>query len=134
MKLNLKTALKMIEAAEAKAEEIEVPMVITVLDGGGNLIAQHRMDDAIFASVDISLNKAYTSVSTKMPSHVIGEASQVDQPLFGINTTNNGRLVIFGGGFPVNDNKGNVIGAIGVSGGEVEDDMSCAEAGLEVLE
>ncbi len=134
MKLNLKTALKMIEAAEAKAEEIEVPMVITVLDEGGNLIAQHRMDDAIFASVDISLNKAYSAVSTKMPTHVLGEASQVGQPLFGINTTNNGRLVIFGGGFPINDNDDNIIGAIGVSGGAVEDDMSCAKAGLEAFE
>ncbi|RQD69511.1 MAG: heme-binding protein [Halanaerobium sp. MSAO_Bac5] len=134
MELNLDTALKIIKASKRKAEELEVSMVIAVLDEGGNLIAQHRMDNAIFASVDISLNKAYTSVATKMPTHVLGEASQVDQPLFGINTTNNGRLVIFGGGYPITNKDGMVIGAIGVSGGDVEEDMSCAKAGLEFLE
>ncbi len=133
MKMTLNLALKMIAAAEKKAKSIKVPQVIAVVDDGGNLVAQHRMDGAIFASIDISYSKAFTAVATKTPSHILGEAAQAGGPLFGLNTTNNGRIVIFGGGYPVMGKDGKVIGAIGVSGGSVEDDMACAEAGLEVL-
>lgn len=130
MKMTLDLALKMIKAAEKKAESIKVPQIIAVVDAGGNLVAQHRMDGAILASIDISCSKAFTAVATKVPSHLLGEAAQAGGPLFGVNTTNSGKIVIFGGGYPVTDKNGEVIGAIGVSGGTVEEDMLCAEAGL----
>lgn len=130
MKMTLDLALKMIKAAKAKAEAIKVPQIIAVVDEGGNLVAQHRMDGAILASIDISLNKAFTAAATKTPTHVLGATAQSGGPLFGLNTTNNGRIVIFGGGYPVQDENGEIIGAIGVSGGSVEEDMACAEAGL----
>jgi uncharacterized protein GlcG (DUF336 family) len=130
MNIDLHLALEMISAARKKAVEIGVPMVIAVVDSGGNLVAQQRMDGALLVSIDISLNKAYTSVALKMPTHELAPASQPGQPLFGIHNADGGRIVIFGGGFPIK--QGNeIIGGIGVSGGSVEDDMLCATEGLE---
>jgi len=132
MKINLDTALELIAAARAKSKEIGVPMVIAVVDAGGNLVAQQRMDDALMISIDISRNKAYTAVAVKLPTHELGAVSQSGQALFGIHTTDGGRIVIFGGGFPLKSGN-EIIGGSGVSGGSVEDDMKCAEAGLERL-
>lgn len=132
MNIDLDTALKLIEAAKSKAKEIGVPMVIAVVDDGGNLVAQQRMDGALLISVNISLNKAYTAVAIKIPTHQLAELSQPGQPLFGIHNTDNGRIVIFGGGYPLKSD-GQIIGGIGVSGGSVEDDMKCAVAALEAM-
>ncbi|MTV47985.1 cob(I)yrinic acid a,c-diamide adenosyltransferase [Heliobacillus mobilis] len=125
----LEKAKKMIAAAEAKADAIGVPMVITVVDEGGNLVAQHRMDGALLASIAISRDKAYTSVALKMTTETASKLAQPGEMLYGLNTTDGSRLVVFGGGLPIVDN-GRIIGAIGVSGGSVEQDVSVAEAGL----
>lgn len=132
MNINLDQALDLIAGAKAKAEEIGVPMVIAVVDAGGNLVAQQRMDGALMVSIDISRNKAYTAVAVKLPTHELGAVSQSGQALFGIHTTDGGRIVIFGGGFPLKSGD-EIIGGIGVSGGSVEDDMKCAEAGMKCL-
>ncbi len=129
MSLNKNKALVMIAASERKAEEIGIPMVIAVVDQGGNLIAQVRQDDALLVSINLSLNKAYTAVAVKISTEILGTVAQPGQPLYGIHTDDNGRIVIFGGGLPVTED-GKVIGGIGVSGGSVEQDIACAEAGL----
>lgn len=129
MRINLDQALAMVAAARAAAEEIGVPMVIAVVDDGGNLIVQQRMDEALLVSLDIALNKAYTAVAVKMATHELGSLAQPGQPLYGIHTTDRSRVVVFGGGFPITE-KDRVVGGIGVSGGSVEDDMRCARAGL----
>lgn len=130
MNIDLDQSLKIIEAAKGKAGQIGVPMVITVVDSGGNLVAQQRMDGALLVSLDISLNKAYTSVAVKVATGDLAGAAQPGQPLFGIHTTDKGRIVIFGGGIPLK--KGDqVVGAIGVSGGSVEQDVECAKAAVE---
>lgn len=131
--ITLEDAKAMIEAAEGKAEEIGVPMCIAVADGGGNLVGFHRMDGAMLASIDIARNKAYSSVSLEMSTDEIGEAAQPGESLYGIGTTNDGRIVTFGGGFPV-ESGGDVIGAIGVSGGVPEEDVTVAEAGHGAFE
>ena len=133
MVMNLDIALELITEVRKKAKEIGVPMVIAVVDAGGNLIAQHRMDNALLVSIDISLNKAYTAVAVKMPTHDLASASQPGQPLFGIHNADGGRIVIFGGGFPLKQ-QDEIIGGIGVSGGSVDDDILCAMAGVERLE
>ena len=132
MNISLDLGMEVISAARKKAEEIGVPMVIAVVDSGGNLVAQQRMDGALLVSIDISLNKAYTSVAVKMATHELAPASQPEQPLFGIHNADGGRIVIFGGGFPIKQGD-DIIGGIGVSGGSVEDDILCAEAGLKAL-
>lgn len=129
MPVTAKTAQRMIAAAEKKAEELGVPMVIAVVDQGGNLVAQLRQDDALLVSIDLSRNKAYTAVAAKMSTETLGSVSQPGGPLYGIHTADNNRIVIFGGGFPIEEN-GRIVGAIGVSGGSVEQDIACAEAGL----
>ena len=126
--LNLDKAKIMIAAAEKKSIEINVPMVITVVDEGGNLIIQERMDGALLASIAISRGKAYTAVALKMPTEKLANLTQPTQPLFGINTIDD-RFVIFGGGLPIVEN-GRIIGGIGVSGGSVEEDIAVVTAGL----
>lgn len=132
-KVNLEAAKKIIARAEEEAANIGVQMVITVLDDGGNLVASHRMDDAWLASVDIAQNKAWTSVALKMPTSNLEEATIPKAELYGLNTTNQGRIVIFGGGFPL-EKDGKVTGAIGVSGSSVENDVKVAEAGVKAFE
>ncbi len=132
MQMNLGLALKLIETARAKADEIGVPMIIAVVDAGGNLVAQQKMDNALLVSIDISLNKAYTAVALQMPTHELTSLAQPSQPLFGIHNAVGGRIVIFGGGFPLKAD-GTIIGGIGVSGGSVEQDMDCASSATKLL-
>ena len=126
----LDTATELIEVAKDQAEEVGQPMVVTVANSEGNLIAQHRMDGAWLASVSISRNKAYTAAALDMPTHELAEPSEPGNSLYGLQTTDNNRLVIFGGGYQLERN-GDVVGAIGVSGGEVSQDREVAEAGVE---
>ncbi|EPZ52556.1 GlcG/HbpS family heme-binding protein [Alicyclobacillus acidoterrestris] len=132
-KLGLQTAKKLIDGAEQEARRIGVPMVITVVDDGGNLVAAHRMDDALLASVDISLNKAWTAVALKMSTAQLASEASTDGELYGIHATNHGRVVIFGGGIPLHQN-GRIVGAVGVSGGSVNEDVQVAEAAVRVYE
>jgi uncharacterized protein GlcG (DUF336 family) len=128
--IGLETAVELIDAAKQKAEEIDNPMVIAAANSEGNLIAQHRMDGAWLASVSISRNKAYTSAALDMPTHELAEPSEPGNSLYGLQSTDEGRLVIFGGGYPLMSADGEVVGAFGVSGGAVEQDMEVAEAGV----
>jgi uncharacterized protein GlcG (DUF336 family) len=123
----------MIAAAEIKAREIGVPMVISVVDEGANLIAECRMDDALIVSISISRDKAYTAAAFKMSTEDLAALAQPGQPLFGVNTTDGGRIVIFGGGLPIVEN-GKVIGGIGVSGGAVSQDIEVVTAGLAAFD
>jgi uncharacterized protein GlcG (DUF336 family) len=129
-KISLETAKQLIDAAEQKADEIGVPSVITVANPDGNLIAQHRMDDAWLASVNISRNKAYTSAALEMPTHELAEPSQPGNSLYGLQTTDDNRIVVFGGGFPL-ERDGEIVGTIASSGGQVDEDMTVARAGIE---
>lgn len=129
--ISVETAKALIEAAERKAEEIGVPMVIAVCDESGVLKAFSRMDGAALLSVDIAQNKAYTAVSFGIPTHGWFDFIKDDPPLLhGIVHTP--RLVVFGGGYPI-QHEGAVIGGIGVSGGHYHQDMQVAEAALASL-
>lgn len=131
--MNLETAKQLIDGAEKEAQKIGVNMVISVLDEGGNLIAVHRMDDAWLASIEIAQNKAWTSVALKMPTSNLAEATVPNAELYGLNTTNNGKIVVFGGGIPLIQNDV-VVGAVGVSGSSVEHDVQVARAAVNVFE
>jgi uncharacterized protein GlcG (DUF336 family) len=104
-------------------------MNIAVVDGGRDLKAFARMEDAWLGSIDIAINKAFTSASFKMPTGDLAEMTQPGQPLYGLDSTNNGRVVNFAGGIPLTRD-GNVTGAVGVSGGTVDQDQEVAEAGV----
>ncbi|EMA59866.1 ATP/cobalamin adenosyltransferase [Halorubrum lipolyticum DSM 21995] len=109
-------------------------MCIAVMDDGANLVGFHRMDDALIASIDISQNKAYSAVSLKLDTETIQEVSQPGESLYGLGNTNDGRIITFGGGFPLEDDDGNVIGGIGVSGGSAKEDMEVAQAGVDAFD
>jgi|SRR5665647_157822 len=128
MSITLAQARTIIAAAEKKASEIAQPMNIAVVDAGGNLVAHVRMDGAWLGSIDISINKAFTSRAFDITTKDLGENSQPGQQFFGIHASNHGRIMIFAGGIPLKQD-GRVVGAIGVSGGSGEQDHSVAEAG-----
>lgn len=127
--ITLEETKKIISFAEQKAHEMGLAMNIAVMDAGRNLVAFHRMDGAWVASIDIAIDKAFTSAGRGLTTREIGEMAQPGEPLFGINTTNGGRIVIFAGGIPLTRD-GEVVGAIGVSGGAVDEDHEVAEAGV----
>jgi ATP:cob(I)alamin adenosyltransferase len=126
--LTLKRAQDHARAAREKAGAIGVPMVVAVTDGAGDLLLLEKMDGALPVSVELAAKKAYTATVLRMETARLGEASQPGAPLYGIQHTDS-RLVVFGGGAPIREG-GRVIGAIGVSGGSVEQDIACMQAGL----
>jgi uncharacterized protein GlcG (DUF336 family) len=130
--MSLALARKVIAAAERKAKKIKQPMNIAVVDEGGNLVAQVRMDGAWIGSIDISINKAFTSRAFDIATKDLAEHSQSGGQFFGIHVSNHGRIMIFAGGIPLRQG-GKVIGAIGVSGGSGEQDHAVAEAGAAVV-
>jgi uncharacterized protein GlcG (DUF336 family) len=127
--MTLEAAQAVVEAAKAKAAEIGVPMNIAVVDEGMNLTAFARMDGAWLGSIDIAQNKAYTARAFDMATRDLAPLCQSGQPLFGIHASNHGRLIIFAGGIPLKKGE-QVVGAVGVSGGSVEQDHEVAEAGV----
>ena len=130
MTIGLDVALELISAAKEKAGEIGVPMVIAVVDAGGKLVAQHRMDGALLVSIEISVNKAYTAVAVQMSTHELSTVSQPGQPLFGIHNTEGGHIIIFGGGFPLERN-GEIVGVI--KGCTAALDPGTLEAAAEII-
>ena len=129
MYLTLEQAEAISTAAKKKASEIGVPMNIAIVDGGANLKAFHRMDDAWLGSIDIAIKKAKTARYFDMETGAIGELSQPGQPLYMIEVSNGG-LITFPGGVPIKSADGKIVGAIGVSGGSVEQDREVALAGI----
>ena len=125
-------AQRMIAAAEAKAAELGVPMVIAVCDESGVLKAFSRMDGAALLSVQIAQDKAYTAIGFGMPTDGWHEFIKNDPPLASGAVGGIDRLVIFGGGYPISVDE-RIVGAIGVSGGHYTQDMEVARAGLAVL-
>jgi uncharacterized protein GlcG (DUF336 family) len=126
--ITLNDARRIIAAAEKKATEVGQPMNIAVVDEGGNLVAHVRMDGAWIGSIDISINKAYTSRAFDIATKNLAEHSQSGGQFFGIHASNSGRIMIFAGGVPL-QRDGKVVGAIGVSGGSGDQDHAVAEAG-----
>lgn len=125
-------AHRMIAAAEAKATEIGVPVCIAIADTGGNVKAFSRMDGAPLPSSQVAQDKAYTAVGFGRPTHEWHDIIKDDAPLAAGALPGIKRLVIFGGGYPVQVD-GAVVGAIGVSGGSYAEDQQVAEAGLAAL-
>lgn len=130
--LTLDDARQIIAAGEAKAEAIGVPYNLAVVDAGGNLMAFARMTDAWLGSIDIAIHKAFTARAFDMTTETLSSMSQSGEPLFGINTTNHDKVVIFGGGAPIKSGDA-VIGAVGASGGKVDQDIEVVSAAVRAF-
>ena len=125
-------AQKGIAAAIAKAKEINSPCSISIVDAGRNLLAFHRMDGALLASIEISQGKAYTSRSLNMKTGDVTQYVQPGGPFYAMETSHRTPMVVFGGGLPV-EIGGKVVGAVGVAGGMIDQDVAVAEAALSAI-
>ncbi len=124
--LSLADSDRMIEAGMRRSREIGVPMVLTVADASGNVIQTRRMDGALGVSLELAPHKAFTAATVRMPTHELAKLAQPGAPLFGIDV-NIPKLTLVGGGLPLQA-AGQVVGAVGVSGGSVEQDLDVAQA------
>lgn len=132
-KMTLRLANALIEKVKERAAETGVQAVVAVADKAGRPVSVQCMDDAYIASYDIAVNKAFTSASLKMSTGTLSELAAPGGSLYGIQFTNEGRIVIFGGGEPL-EAEGKIIGALGVSGGTAEQDTALAAYGRAALE
>ena len=129
--ITLSFAREISSAVMAEAERVGVKAVVCVSDCAGNPVLVERMDDAYIASYDVAVNKAFTVVALKMSTIALKPLAQPGGSLYGIQFTNGGRIVIFGGGEPLTDRDGFIIGGLGVSGGSEEQDTKLAEFGAK---
>src|SRR6201991_3664 len=132
MNITLDQAEAAIKAAKEKAKQLNTLMNIAIVDSGTNLIAFAHMDEAWIGSIDISQKKARTARYFNMPTGEIGKLSQPGGPLYNIEHSNGG-LISFPGGVLIKNSKGDIIGAIGVSGSTVENDHAVAQAGADAV-
>jgi len=130
--LTLEQAEAVLAAAKEKADDIGVPMNIAVVDAGNNLTAFARQDGAWLGSIAIAQDKAFTARAFDAATHELYEKTQPGGSLYGIGVSNDGRVITFPGGIPLTTDD-DIVGAIGVSGGEVEQDQQVAEAGAKAL-
>jgi uncharacterized protein GlcG (DUF336 family) len=122
----------MLSAAEAKAKTLDIAYNMAVVDAGGHLLAFLRQDGALIGSIDLAIDKAVTARLFDKATSDLARLAQSGRPLFGIQDSNAGKVVIFGGGIPVVVD-GNVVGAVGASAGTVEQDIAVAEAAISAL-
>lgn len=129
-RLDQADARMLIDGAADKAREIGVPMCIAIVDESGNLVAFERMDGGKVTSITIAQDKAYTAAAARKATHEYNQACVPGNLVFGIHTSMGGRLCVVGGGLPVAVN-GQVVGGIGLSSGTPQQDMECAQAGID---
>ncbi|ALC11066.1 GlcG/HbpS family heme-binding protein [Sphingopyxis sp. 113P3] len=130
--ITIDQARTVIAAGEARASEIGVAANIAVLDGAVHLKAFSRMDGALLGSIDIAIGKARTSALFGMATQDVGEFCKTGGTSPGLENSNGG-LVVFAGGLPIRDAQGTLIGAVGVSGGAVAQDLAIAEAAAAAI-
>ena len=132
--MTLDIALKLTEKVKAKAREMGVKAVVAVSNKAGHPVLAECMDDSYIASYDIAVQKAFTVVSLKMSTSALKPLASPGGSLYGIQFTNGGKIVIFGGGEPLKNESGEIIGGLGVSGGSEAQDSALAAYGKEIFE
>lgn len=131
--ITLQQAKRLISRVEQKAAQMGVNAVVAVTNAAARPVAIECMDNSFIASYDVALNKAYTVVALKMSTIKLKSMTNPGDSLYGIQFTNNGQIVIFGGGDPLEYN-GTIIGGLGVSGGTEEQDTLLSEYGASILQ
>lgn len=130
--MTLSLAQKVSAAVRKKAEEMGMRVVVAISNKAARTVLVESMDDSYIASYDVAVNKAYTVVALKMDTADLKPLAQPGQSLYGIQFTNEGKIVIFGGG-NVLKSGGKVVGGIGVSGGTEEQDSFLSSYGAGVF-
>lgn len=132
--ITLDTALLLAEKVKQKARDMGVKAVVAFSNRAGHPVLVECMDDSYIASYDVAVQKAFTVVSLRMSTSALKPLAQPGGSLYGIQFTNQGKIVIFGGGEPLKNSAGEIIGGIGVSGGSEEQDTALAAYGKEIFE
>jgi uncharacterized protein GlcG (DUF336 family) len=122
-----------IAAAKAKAEDIDVPMCIAVMDESCNLLAFLRMDGGKVPSITMAIDKCFTATGTRKPTHELAAASMPGNPVYGLTSAHGGRMVVIAGGLPIIMD-GHVVGGIGVSSGTPAQDLEVAQVGVDAFQ
>ncbi|MGO4917938.1 GlcG/HbpS family heme-binding protein [Maribacter spongiicola] len=125
-------AFEILLAAKKNAEDSNVLVNIAVVDAGANLKAFIRMDDSFLGSIDVAIKKAKTARYFDTDTGELGELTQPGGIIYNIEHSNGG-LMTFPGGLPIQNKDGKIIGAIGVSGGTIEQDRAIATAGAKSI-
>ena len=132
--MTLSLAERICDAVLAEAKRIGVKAVVCISDEGGHPRLVKSMDDAYIASYDVAVNKAFTVVALKMATIDLKPLAQPGESLYGIQFTNGGKIVIFGGGDPLTNADGKIIGGLGVSGGSEDQDTALSAFGKAYFE
>ena len=132
MKIPLALSRILGSIAEHTAAKMGLAMAMAIVDEEGLLQYFARMEGTLPASTDIAMSKAYTAAALRRSTREIGQLALPGKPLYGIESTNAGKIVLFGGGFPLVLH-GSVAGGIGISGGTVEEDEEVAGVVLDRL-
>lgn len=132
--ISLSVARTLSEEVRQKAAQMGVNAVVAISNRAGHPVLVECMDDSYIASYDVAVNKAFTVVSLKMSTSALKPLSQPGGSLYGIQFTNQGKIVVFGGGEPLCNSNGDIIGGLGVSGGTEDQDTALAEYGKQLFE
>ena len=130
--MSLELAKTLAKRVEERAAMMGVKAVVVIMNSGANPVLVHCMDDSFIASYDVAFNKAYTVVGLKISTIELKKLAQPGGSLYGIQNTNDGKIVIFGGGEPLMIG-GRIVGGLGVSGGTEDDDTALAAYGRQVF-
>ncbi len=130
--MTLEVAVGLIEAVEKKAEEMGLAVVVAVSNAAGRPIAVHCMDGAYYGSFDVAINKTFTSTAFQMSTTKLADMCRSGESLYGLQFSNDGKVMILGGGEPlmIGDT---MVGGLGVSGGSAKEDSDLAAFGAAAL-
>ncbi|HHT2660891.1 TPA: two-domain cob(I)yrinic acid a,c-diamide adenosyltransferase PduO [Citrobacter freundii] len=132
MSLSFQELHQLTRAAVTRAEELQVPVVISIVDANGTQTVAWRMPDALLVSSELAPKKAWTAVAMKTATHELTSVVQPGAALYGLESHMQGKVVTFGGGYAL-WREGLLLGGLGISGGSVEQDMDIAETAIAAI-
>jgi uncharacterized protein GlcG (DUF336 family) len=133
MKLKEADVKHTLQLALDKGAEIGIPISVAITDAAGHLLGFSRHLEAEIVSITLAQDKAFTASVNRISTADLGKLCQPGAELYGLQHNLGGRMVIFGGGIPIRDREGVLIGAIGVSGGSTEQDIACARFAIDTM-
>lgn len=123
---------QLIRQAIEHARQLQVPVVISIVDAHGTETVTWRIPDALLVSSELAPKKAWTAVAMKTATHELATTVQPGAALYGLESHLQGKVVTFGGGYPL-WRDGQLIAGLGISGGSVEQDMAIAQAAMAAI-
>ncbi|EEZ0359764.1 two-domain cob(I)yrinic acid a,c-diamide adenosyltransferase PduO [Escherichia coli] len=132
MTLSFHDLHQLVRSAVARAEALNVPVVVSIVDANGTESVTWRMPGALLVSSELAPKKAWTAVAMKTATHELASAVQPGAPLYGLESHMQGKVITFGGGYAL-WRDGTIIGGLGISGGSVEQDMDIAQTAIAAI-